>query len=72
MSHTFGPETAKIIDAYLAFVKKRLETTNFRAEAKLKRIEALGDAIFAARKSFLESRSDSLENRPKPVLGKGQ
>ena len=39
----------KIPLSHLEFIRRRLKTTNFRAEEKLKRIDDLADIIFAAR-----------------------
>ena len=37
---------------YLEFVRKRLQSTEFHAEDKLKKIDELAEAVFHARKSF--------------------
>ena len=41
---------------HLEFIKKRLKTTDFQAEAKLRQIDELSEIIYTARQDYLKKK----------------
>lgn len=58
-SETTAPQPPPLEDKeYVKVVESRARLQNLRAEEKLKNIDDLADAIFAARKSYRSKNSD--------------